>query len=160
VLVGLLVTRTPFSVIMTGVGVIALVGIVVNNAIVLLDFSKQLRRQGVSLAESLVEAGRVRLRPVVLTAVATMLGVFPLATGIDMDWRAFHPVWGGEMASFWRPLGVAIIFGLGVSTFLTLIIVPIYYVWAEEMTARVIAWVRRLLGLKPKRTVDAEIPAP
>ena len=132
VLIGLLVTFTPFSVIMTGVGVIALAGIVVKNAIVLLDFMKHLRGEGLSLEDALVEAGRTRLRPVMLTAGTTILGIVPLATGIDFDWRTLQPVFGAESADFWRPLGVAIIFGLAVSTFLTLVIVPTFYALLEE----------------------------
>ncbi|NUM79561.1 efflux RND transporter permease subunit, partial [bacterium] len=89
VFIGLLITGTPFGVIMTGVGVIALAGIVVKNAIVLLDFTKHLRGSGMSLDEALAEAGRTRLRPVMLTAGTTILGILPLATGIDFDWREF-----------------------------------------------------------------------
>ncbi len=147
VFIGLLVTLTPFSVIMTGVGVIALAGIVVKNAIVLLDFMKQLREEGMSLEEALVEAGRTRLRPVVLTACTTVLGIIPLATGIDFDWRSFQPVFGAESADFWRPLGVAIIFGLTVSTFLTLVIVPTFYALLEEWTLKSKMFVKKLLRL-------------
>jgi len=134
VFIGLLVTGTPFGIIMTGVGVIALAGIVVKNAIVLLDFTKHLRESGLSLDESLAEAGRTRLRPVVLTAATTILGVLPLATGIDFDWRNLHFIIGAESSDFWRPLGIAVIFGLFVSTFLTLVIVPTTYSWLEEKT--------------------------
>jgi multidrug efflux pump subunit AcrB len=134
VLLGLVVTQTPFSVIMTGVGVIALVGIVVKNAIVLLDFVKHSRGAGMSLDEALVEAGRTRLRPVTLTAATTVLGVIPLATGFDFDWRAFKFVIGAESAGFWGPLGIAIISGLTFSSFLTLVIVPVIYSKLEETT--------------------------
>lgn len=135
VFIGLLVTATPFGVIMTGVGVVALAGIVVKNAIVLLDFTKQLRSSGLSLDEALLEAGRTRLRPVVLTAVTTILGILPLATGVDFDWRKFHLVTGAESSDFWRPLGVAVIFGLSVSTFLTLVIIPTTYSWLDDRIA-------------------------
>ena len=127
VFIGLLVTGTPFSVIMTGVGVIALAGIVVKNAIVLLDFMKHLKNSGLTLDEALVEAGRTRLRPVLLTAATTVLGIIPLATGVDFDWRKLHFVVGAESADFWRPLGITIIFGLTTSTFLTLVIIPTFY---------------------------------
>jgi multidrug efflux pump subunit AcrB len=136
VFLGLLVTMTPFSVIMTGVGVIALAGIVVKNAIVLLDFMKHLRGSGMTLDEALVEAGRTRLRPVLLTAATTVLGIVPLATGVDFDWRKFHLVVGAESADFWRPLGIAIIFGLTTSTFLTLIIIPTFYSLLDSWGAR------------------------
>lgn len=152
VLIGLIVTFTPFSVIMTGVGVIALAGIVVKNAIVLLDFMKHLRGSGLSLEDALVEAGRTRLRPVMLTAGTTVLGIIPLATGIDFDWRSFQPVIGAESADFWRPLGVAIIFGLMVSTFLTLVVVPTFYALLEEWMVKLKVLGQRLFP----RTFAAE----
>jgi multidrug efflux pump subunit AcrB len=138
VLLGLVITRTPFSIMMTGVGVVSLAGIVVRNGIVLLDFVKHKRTDGgMSLDDALLEAGRIRLRPVLLTAAATVLGVLPLATGIDFDWSHFHFVIGAESADFWRPLAVAIIFGLTISTFLTLVIVPTAYSmmndWSEKL---------------------------
>jgi multidrug efflux pump subunit AcrB len=124
VFTGLLITNTPFGIVMTGIGVIALAGIVVRNAIVLLDFQKVLEERGLSRDEALIKAGVIRLRPVFLTAAATIAGLIPLTTGIDFDWRSFSWVIGSENAAFWRPMGVAIIFGLAVSTFLTLVIVP------------------------------------
>ncbi|MBL7996135.1 efflux RND transporter permease subunit [bacterium] len=146
VFIGLLVTGTPFGIIMTGVGVIALAGIVVKNAIVLLDFTKHLRESGLTLDEALAEAGRTRLRPVVLTAATTILGILPLATGIDFDWRNFHFIIGAESSDFWRPLGIAVIFGLFVSTFLTLVIVPTAYSWLEEKTNAFRAFLGRIFG--------------
>lgn len=144
VMFGLLVTQTPASVIMTGVGVVALAGIVVRNGIVLLDFVKHKHGEGgLSLEDALLEAGRIRLRPVVLTAAAAVLGVLPLATGFDFDWREFHFVIGAESAEFWRPLAVTIIFGLTVSTFLTLVIVPTVYSLLEEWTNRISAFFGR-----------------
>lgn len=138
VMFGLVITGTPASVVMTGVGVVALAGIVVRNGIVLLDFVKHKQDEGgLSLEDALLEAGRIRLRPVFLTAAATVLGVLPLATGIDFDWREFHFIIGAESAEFWRPLAVTIIFGLTVSTFLTLVIVPTVYSLIEEWTNRV-----------------------
>jgi multidrug efflux pump subunit AcrB len=137
VMFGLIVTRTPFSVMMTGVGVVALAGIVVRNGIVLLDFVKHKHGEGgLSLDDALLEAGRIRLRPVMLTAAATVLGVLPMATGIDFDWREFHFVFGAESAGFWRPLAVAIIFGLTISTFLTLVVVPTAYSLMDEWTIK------------------------
>ncbi len=151
VFIGLLVTGTPFGIIMTGVGVIALAGIVVRNAIVLLDFTKHLREKGMSLDESLAEAGRTRLRPVLLTAASTIMGIIPLATGIDFDWRKFHFVIGAESSDFWRPLGVAVIFGLFVSTFLTLVIVPTTYSWLEDRTRETGAFFRKIFGGKKEK---------
>jgi CzcA family heavy metal efflux pump len=146
VLIGLMITLTPFSVIMTGVGVVALAGIVVKNAIVLLDFMKHLKEEGLSLEEALLQAGKTRLRPVFLTAATTILGILPLATGVDVDWRKFHLVVGAESADFWRPLGVSIIFGLTVSTFLTLVIVPTFYALLEEWLQKLKATWARLRG--------------
>jgi multidrug efflux pump len=144
VMLGLLVTRTPASVVMTGVGVVALGGIVVRNGIVLLDFVKhKIDKGGLSLEDALLEAGRVRLRPVVLTAAATVLGILPLATGFDFDWRELHFVIGAESAEFWRPLAVTIIFGLTISTFLTLVIVPTVYSLLDEWTNKVSAFFKR-----------------
>jgi multidrug efflux pump subunit AcrB len=137
VMLGLVVTRTPASVIMTGVGVVALGGIVVRNGIVLLDFVKHKHGEGgMTLNDALLEAGRIRLRPVLLTAAATVLGVLPMATGIDFDWREFHFVIGAESAEFWRPLAVTIIFGLTFSTFLTLVVVPTAYSLLDEWTEK------------------------
>jgi multidrug efflux pump subunit AcrB len=138
VMLGLVVTRTPASVIMTGVGVVALGGIVVRNGIVLLDFVKHKHDEGgMTLNDALLEGGRIRLRPVLLTAAATVLGVLPMATGIDFDWREFHFVIGAESAEFWRPLAVTIIFGLTFSTFLTLVVVPTAYSLLDEWTGKV-----------------------
>jgi len=138
VMLGLVLTRTPASVIMTGVGVVALAGIVVRNGIVLLDFVKHKQREGgMRLDDALLEAGRIRLRPVILTAAATVLGVLPMATGIDFDWREFHLVIGAESAEFWRPLAVTIIFGLTLSTFLTLVILPTAYSLLDEWEGKI-----------------------
>lgn len=153
VMVGLIITRTPFSIIMTGVGVVSLAGIVVRNGIVLLDFVKHNRREGhLDLDAALLEAGRVRLRPVLLTAAATVLGVLPLATGFDFDWREFHFVMGGESGAFWRPLGVAIIFGLTISTFLTLVIVPTAYSLLEDVTSGIKKRAARFFGAEEDAT--------
>lgn len=130
---GLLITQTPFGIMMTGIGVISLGGIVVRNAIVLLDFQKELVRRGLSRDEALVQAGVIRLRPVFLTAACTILGLVPLTTGVDFDWRSLSWVIGGENTAFWRPMGVAIIFGLAVSTFLTLVVIPSIFSWVDDV---------------------------
>lgn len=133
VLIGLLVTFTPFSIVMTGIGVISLGGIVVRNAIVLLDFQKELEKRGISRFESIVQSGVIRLRPVVLTAVTTILGLLPLTTGVDFDWRSLSWIIGGQNTAFWQPMGVAIIFGLSISTFLTLVVVPAVFLAVSEL---------------------------
>jgi multidrug efflux pump len=133
VLIGLLVTQTPFGIIMTGIGIIALGGIVVRNAIILLDFQKELERRGLSKEEAVIQSGMIRLRPVFLTAAATILGLVPLTTGVDFDWRTFSWVIGGQNTAFWRPMGVAIIFGLSVATFLTLVVVPAIFISVSKL---------------------------
>lgn len=134
VLIGLLVTGTPFGIIMTGVGVISLAGVVVNNAIVLLDYVSKLRAEGMEKLEALIEAGKTRFRPVILTAVTTVLGLVPLTTGISLDFGKVmrgdfaHALRiGGESSQWWGAMGVAVIFGLSVATFLTLVVVPVMY---------------------------------
>ncbi|MEW6061370.1 MAG: efflux RND transporter permease subunit, partial [Bacteroidota bacterium] len=145
VLFGLIVTQTPLSVMMTGVGIVALAGIVVRNGIILLDFVKHKHNEGgLPLDTALLEAGRVRLRPVLLTAAAAVLALIPMGTGYDFNWTEFHFVTGSESAGFWRPLAVAIIFGLTVSTFLTLVIVPTAYALIDE-------WVEKTGRLMQKK---------
>ena len=134
VLIGLMVFRMPFVIIMTGVGVISLAGIVVNNAIVLMDYIDVLRkRDGLSTYEALVRGGKTRLRPVLLTAITTALGLVPLAIGLNFDFfglfSSLSPefYWGGEQAAWWGPMAVAVIVGILFATFLTLILVPVMY---------------------------------
>ena len=137
VLLGLLITGTPFGIMMTGIGVIALAGIVVRNAIVLLDFQKELVARGLERDEALIQAGLIRMRPIFLTAAATILGIVPLASGVDFDWRTLSWIVGGENSAFWRPMGVAIIFGLMVSTFLTLVIIPSIFSITDDLYLRI-----------------------
>jgi multidrug efflux pump len=137
VLIGLMITGQPFGIVMTGIGVISLAGIVVRNAIVLLDFQKELERRGLDRLESTIQSGKIRLRPVVLTAVTTILGLIPLTTGFDFDWQAFHFVTGGANTAFWQPMGTAIIFGLTFATFLTLIIIPVLFVSVNNFLDKV-----------------------
>jgi len=127
VFLGLMLTLTNFGIIMTGIGVISLAGVVVNNAIVLIDYINQLRRSGMGLYESLVKAGLVRFRPVMLTAMTTILGLLPMAVGVSFDFRSFSWEIGGESAQWWGPMAVAVIFGLAVATLLTLVVVPVLY---------------------------------
>ncbi|MEW6238890.1 MAG: efflux RND transporter permease subunit [Candidatus Omnitrophota bacterium] len=124
VFIGLLATHMPFGIIMTGIGVISLAGVVVNNAIVLLDYIGQLRERGVEPRESLIQAGIIRFRPVILTAVTTILGLIPMALGISYDFRNMEWQIGSESAQWWGPMAVAVIFGLAFATILTLVVVP------------------------------------
>jgi multidrug efflux pump subunit AcrB len=132
VLLGLTIFRMPFGVIMTGIGVISLAGIIVNNSIVLMDYIQVLRvRDGLGRLESLIQGGKTRFRPVILTAVTTVLGLVPLAIGLNFDFLGLYSrlqpelYWGGEQASWWGPMAIAVIAGLTFGTFLTLILVPI-----------------------------------
>jgi len=122
---GLLITGRPFSVTMTGIGCISLAGVVVNNAIVLIAYYNELRERGMSSREALERAGMVRFRPVMLTAITTILGLLPMATGISFNFRKFAWVIGGEATQTWSNMAVAVIFGLAVATLLTLIVVPV-----------------------------------
>lgn len=136
VLWGLILTGTPFGVIMTGIGVISLAGVVVNNAIVLLDYIEQLRDRGMEMHEALVKAGMTRFRPVMLTAITTILGLVPMAIGVSFDFTNFKLLVGGQNAEFWGPMAIAVIFGLLFATVLTLVMVPTMYSIIEDLKDR------------------------
>ena len=146
VLYGLVIFQMPFGIIMTGIGVISLAGVVVNNAIVMIDYIDILRsRDNMKLYDALVQGGLVRFRPVILTAITTTLGLVPLAIGFNLDFivLANDPIlffshigeylyWGGVQAAWWSPMAIAVICGLTFATFLTLILVPVLYYIIEE----------------------------
>ena len=134
VFLGLYLHSMPFSVIMSGIGCISLAGVVVNNAIVLIDFINQLRKQGVDVHEAIVEAGVTRFRPVMLTAITTVLGLVPMAAGISFDFRSGEWIVGGESAQWWGPMAIVVIYGLSFATLLTLIVVPVLYSVFAGMT--------------------------
>ncbi len=136
VFIGLLVTGTAFGIIMTGIGVISLAGVVVNNAIVLIDYYNQLMAKGISSYDALLRAGSVRFRPVLLTAITTILGLLPMATGVSFDFRKLAWDIGGESSQWWGPMAVAVIFGLGFATLLTLIVVPVLCSLVNSMQIR------------------------
>lgn len=150
VLLGLIITRTPFS-LFTFIGVISLAGIVVNNNIVLIDYIQQLRERGCDKQEAVVEGGATRLRPVMLTAMTTVLGLIPLTFGINIDFvgllTELRPDFriGSENTQFWGPMGTTIIAGLTFATFLTLVIVPVMYSLIDSTTVKM----RTLFGLSP-----------
>lgn len=146
VFLGLSVTGTEIVIVMTGVGIISLAGIVVNNAIVLIDYidlSIKRKREELELPdgtlpfnlvkEAIIEAGGTRLRPVLLTAITTILGLYPLAIGLNIDFIHLisdsdpHFFIGGESAAFWSSMAWTVIYGLTFATFLTLIVVPVMY---------------------------------
>ena len=132
VLWGLMVTGTAFGVIMTGLGVISLAGVVVNNAIVLLDYVEKLRASGVERHEALIEAGRTRFRPVLLTAVTTILGLVPMAIGLSIDFKSMRFFMGTQSSEWWGPMAVAVVFGLAFATVLTLVVVPTIYTFFDD----------------------------
>ncbi len=158
VFLGLAIFNMDFVVIMTGIGIVSLAGIVVNNAIVLIDYIdlvKSRKRDEIGLEENAIldketamacieEGGQKRLRPVLLTAITTVLGLLPLATGMNINFYTLltelNPqiFFGGDNALFWGPMAWTVIFGLTFATFLTLVIVPVMYLLADKMRDRVI----------------------
>jgi len=150
VLWGLILTGTAFGVIMTGLGVISLAGVVVNNAIVLLDYVEQLRARGESMRDALIHAGTARFRPVILTALTTILGLVPMALGISVDFSNFSVTTGTQSMQWWGPMAVAVIFGLAFATVLTLVMVPTLYSIAEDNRL----WYARVFHGKTQRPFD------
>jgi multidrug efflux pump subunit AcrB len=137
----------PFVILMTMMGIISLAGIVVNNGVVLLDYTQLLidrKKDVLELSKSellelsdvttaIVNGGTARLRPVILTAITTILGLIPLAIGLNIDFFTLFSAWdpniyiGGDNVIFWGPLAWTVIFGLSFATFLTLVIVPVTF---------------------------------
>jgi len=163
VFLGLVIFRMEFVIMMTMIGIISLAGIVVNNAIVLIDYIRQLSARKrdelgmeegaklptTELIEVIVEAGKTRLRPVLLTAITTILGLIPLATGMNINFYTLFSendpniFFGGDNVVFWGPMSWTVIFGLTFATFLTLVIVPVMYYLFERIQ-------RLMLGIKTK----------
>ncbi|MBL0912535.1 MAG: efflux RND transporter permease subunit [Bacteroidia bacterium] len=160
VFLGLFLFRMDFVILMCGIGIISLAGVVVNNAIVLIDYTNVLRERkreelGLGkndplpmseLMQSIVDAGATRLRPVLLTAITTVLGLVPLAIGLNIDFIGLlnngNPdiYMGGDNALFWGPMSWTVIFGLTFATFLTLVAVPAMYLINDKLNARVRKW--------------------
>ena len=156
---GWIITGKPFVIMMTMMGIISLAGIVVNNGVVLLDYTQLLidrkkaefglvKNQMVNmdtLFESIVMAGKARLRPVLLTAITTILGLIPLATGLNINFFTLFSEFdaniymGGDNVIFWGPLAWTIIYGLFIATFLTLIVVPVLFLIVEKLKMRLYA---------------------
>ncbi len=136
VLVGLLVCGMPFGIIMTGIGVISLAGVVVNNAIVLLDYTRQLQHRGQDVLAAALDAGTTRLRPVLLTATTTIMGLIPMATGVSFNFHDMRIAWRSESSQWWASMATAVIFGLAFATLLTLVVVPTLYVSLYRLAAR------------------------
>jgi multidrug efflux pump len=154
VFLGLVIFRMDFVVIMTMVGVISLAGVVVNNAIVLIDFI-ELKKKRIKeatgqeslpmnvIVDMIAEAGKTRLRPVLLTAITTILGLMPLAIGLNIDFIKWLTAYdadfyiGGDSVMFWGPLSWTIIHGLTFATFLTLVVVPVMYLLVEKLNRKI-----------------------
>jgi multidrug efflux pump subunit AcrB len=129
-------TPVTFSIMMTGIGIIALAGVVAKNGIVLIDFINHLRQRGLPLREAVIEGGATRLRPVMLTAITAMIGLVPMATGKGFDFINFQFIAKSESSLWWTPMAWAIFWGLFFNTILTLVVVPtLYYGW-ERLKAR------------------------
>ena len=142
VVLGMWVCGFPFS-LATFIGLVSLTGIVVNDAIVLVDFANQARRRGLPVHEAIIEAGINRLRPVLLTTVTTIGGLLPLLLNIS----------GG--AEFWQPLTAAVVFGLAFATVLTLVVIPVCYSIAYSIRPALLRWWQRIIGLLPKKLLLA-----
>ncbi len=139
VLLGYALTGMTIATIMLGVGIVGLAGIVIKNGILLIEFTDELRGRGIKTREAAIQAGRIRIIPVLLTAVATIMGLLPLAIGFNINFVSLfqhlnpHIFFGGDSVVFWGPLSWTIIFGLIFSFFLTLIMVPSMYLIAERL---------------------------
>src|SRR5499433_2584166 len=140
VLLGLLVMGQPFGVVMTGIGVIANAGVIVNNNIVLIDTYDRLRREGVAAYDAIIETCRERARPVVLTAVTAILGVLPIAFGMNVEFLSREITLGAPATQWWINLSTAIVFGLGFATVLTLIVTPAALMALANLRERRLRW--------------------
>jgi multidrug efflux pump len=147
VLLGLMIMGQPFGVVMTGIGIIANAGVIVNNNIVLIDTYDRLRHEGMAAYEAILETCRERARPVVLTAVTAILGVLPIAFGINLDFILREVTIGAPATQWWISLSTAIVFGLGFATILTLIVTPAALMliangaeWRVAKVAKLRAW--------------------
>jgi multidrug efflux pump len=139
VLLGFAITGMEVSVVMTGIGIVGLAGIVVKNGILVIEFADELRGRGLKTREAVIQAGKTRIIPVMLTALAAILALIPLAVGFNINFVTMfselnpHIFFGGDSARFWKPLSWTIIFGLAFAFFMTLVIVPSMYLIAERL---------------------------
>jgi multidrug efflux pump subunit AcrB len=139
VLLGFAITGMEVSIVMTGIGIVGLAGIVVKNGILVIEFADQLRSRGMKTREAVIMAGKTRIIPVMLTALAAILALIPLAIGFNINFITMfadlnpHIFFGGDSSFFWKPLSWTLIFGLAFAFFMTLIIVPSMYLIAERL---------------------------
>ena len=146
VMLGLLIMGQPFGVVMAGIGVIANAGVIVNNNIVLIDTYDRLRREGVAAYEAIIETCRERARPVVLTATTAILGVLPIAFGVNVEFLSREITVGAPATQWWINLSTAIVFGLGFATVLTLIVTPAALMAIENVRQARLRWSAALRG--------------
>lgn len=156
VLLGVLVMGQAFGVVMTGIGVIANAGVIVNNNIVLIDTYDRLRREGVPAYEAILETCRERARPVLLTAVTAILGVLPIAFGVNVEFLSRELTVGAPATQWWISLSTAIVFGLGFATVLTLIVTPAALMAIENLAQWRRAWFARRRARKAARHTAKE----
>jgi multidrug efflux pump subunit AcrB len=146
VLLGYAITRSTFAVVTTGIGIVGLSGIVVKNGILVIEFADELRSRGMKTREAIIEAGKTRIVPVLLTALAAILALIPLAIGFNINFVTLftdlnpHIFFGGDNAVFWKPLSLTIIWGLMFAFFMTLLIVPAMYLIAERLKRPMISF--------------------
>ena len=155
VFLGLLIMGQPFGIVMTGIGIIALAGVVVNNNIVLIDTYDQLRREGATKIPAILQTCRERARPVVLTAATAILGVLPIAFGLNLELLNRETTIGAPSTQWWISLSSAIVFGLAFSTVLTLVVTPaMLMLFTRERRAAGEGprrgWLARLFRRKPR----------
>ncbi|MGZ3958271.1 MAG: efflux RND transporter permease subunit, partial [Flavisolibacter sp.] len=150
VMLGFAITGMTVSVVMTGIGIVGLAGIVVKNGILVIEFADELRARGLRTREAVIQAGKTRIIPVLLTALAAILGFIPIAFGFNINFITLfselnpHIFFGGDNVVFWKPLSWTIIFGLAFAFFMTLLIVPSMYLIAERLKRPM----RRMFGGK------------
>src|SRR4029079_10066571 len=146
VLLGLLLMGQPFGVVMTGIGVIANAGVIVNNNIVLIDTYDRLRSEGVEAYDAIIETCGYRARPVVLTPVTAILGVLPIAFGMNIEFLSRELTIGAPATQWWISLSTAIVFGLGFATILTLIVTPAALLLIEKGRFKRLQWKTALMA--------------
>jgi multidrug efflux pump len=148
VLLGLMFMGQSFGVVMTGIGVIANAGVIVNNNIVLIDTYDRLRREGIPAHDAILETCRERARPVVLTAVTAILGVLPIAFGVNVEFLAREVTVGAPATQWWINLSTAIVFGLGFATVLTLVVTPAALMAIENLRLMRLRWFARFSAVR------------
>ncbi|MDQ3110680.1 MAG: efflux RND transporter permease subunit, partial [Bacteroidota bacterium] len=152
VFLGLAIFGMNVSIVMTGVGIVALAGIVVRNGILIVEFIDILKERGMETRAAIIEAGKTRMTPVLLTATATILGLVPLAIGLNIDFATLlsdgnpNIFIGGDSVAFWGPLSWTMIYGLSFATVLTLVVLPVMYMMSDNAGKKL----RKLFGSKEK----------